>query len=142
MTDQAVLELAQQERQVELRGVGMERQHVDFEARHHHLVDEGVLDAEDHLEERHLRQVALGLKRVDEVFERYVLARVDLEHPDANEPAELLEVNRLRFAAHHQRVDETPDQGLQGHVVATRDRCADGKVALAAPAPEQELVRP
>ncbi len=94
--------------------------------------------ADRHLVQRGPRPVPLGDERVDELLERQVLVGIggQRHRPD---PAEQLGERRVagQVGAHHERVDEEPDQALGLAPATARDRRTDEDVLQAAVPAEQ-----
>ncbi len=155
----AVARLAHRERQVEL---DRERAGLRVLARRRRLADvPGVLRtalpaqagrgpaagaagrvAEEHLEQRRARPVPIGDELLDEVLERQVLVRVRAERHGPH-PGQDLGERRVpgQVCAHHERVDEEPDQTLGLAAVTAGHRAADHHVVEAGVPAEQDHVR-
>ena len=100
-----------------------------------------VLEAEHRLEERRLRQVALGLQHVQQPLEGQVLVLVRLEGARPDPVQELPEAGVGReVGAQDQRVDEEPDQALDLRPRAVGHEGADAQILLAGPARQERLV--
>ncbi len=100
----------------------------------------GVVEGEQHLEQRRVVQRALGPQLFDQLLERQVLVGVGLEQRRAHLGQQRGErPGRVDLAAQHQGVDEEADQSFELGLAAAGHRVADAQVALAAVALQQHL---
>ncbi len=100
----------------------------------------GVLQGEEHLEERAATQVARGLERLHQLLEGHVLVGVRTEGRLLDLTQQVAERHAgVHLGAQHQRVDEEADEPLQLTPVAPGDGRADADVLLPGVAGEQHL---
>ncbi len=132
--------LAEDEREVELRGVDLHRLRRDRQARQAERQPAAVLEAQHHLEQRLVgaRAARAAALQLHQAVVRELLVRVGREVGGAHARNQLAQAGPARgVGAQHQRVDEAADQLVERVVAAARDRAADHDVvARAEPAQE------
>ena len=88
------------------------------------------------------RQIALGLKRLDQLLERQILMRIGVERGRLHPLQQVAEGRIARaIGAHNQDVREETDQILELVPASPRDGRADDHVVLVAEARQQHLER-
>ncbi|CAG9184428.1 hypothetical protein LMG21510_05093 [Cupriavidus respiraculi] len=95
----------------------------------------------DHdLEQRVMREAALGLQGLDQLLEGQFLMRLRLQHGLAHLPQQCGKRERaVDLRAQHLRVDEKADHAFGLDAVAVGDGHAHAQIALAGVAVEQDL---
>ena len=132
--------LAHGEGEIELGHPGVQLHRSQLESGQRQRLEGRVLERQEDLEERRVRQAALRSERLDELLERQLLMGIGGQGVPSH-PAE--EVGERRFArqvgAESESVDEEPDQVLDLTVSTVGDRRPHHQVLLARPAPEEGL---
>ena len=133
---------AQRQAQVELGRAGVDQLRDRPQTRQGEAAVRGVLEDEQRLDQGGRAEGSLRAQGLDQPVERHLLVREGAEGPPAHPPDEIPEGGLpFQVGAHHDRVDEQPDEGLRGDVVAVGHRASDAEVVLSGEAAEEDLER-
>src|SRR5215213_1160591 len=99
-----------------------------------------ILQGEDHLKQRCVTQLSLGLDDLDQFFKRHILVSISFQRHLSN-PFEELSKRRVagKVNSQDQHVGEESNQSLNLNVIAVRDIRTHHDVSLVSIAIEQDL---
>ncbi len=137
---QAGRDLTEGQREIELRRRPRRLPPRHHDPRRRRVGPRCVLERQHHLEQRRARGMALRLQRLDHLLERDLLEMERVQRRLAGAPHHLAERRIAReIGAHHQAVDEEPDEPLDVAIRAVGDGGAHGDVVLPRQAVEEDL---